>query len=340
MAARARRIRFDKLIDFWDPMLRRAFMRAVQNVRQTSQVEQIARSLERGDVESAIRAVGLDPVNFRPVDETLTRAYEAGGNATAAGVPKLGRPGELRVFFQFNVRNPRAEEWITRFSSNLVTEIVDDQRDMIRKFLQQGLAAGKNPRSTVLDLVGRVGASGQREGGMIGLTSSQADWVRSYEEALRSDSPGAALTKNLRDRRFDGAVQRAIDTSEHIPDETVDKMVASYKNRALRFRAEGIARTETMAAMHESQQQAMEQLVSTGEVTRDQVTFVWRTAEDDRVRESHEVMDGQEVAMGEMFTTGDGNQLEYPGDPNGPAGEIINCRCWREPSVDFLAGVD
>jgi hypothetical protein len=51
-------------------------------------------------------------------------------------------------------------------------------------------------------------------------------------------------------------------------------------------------------------------------------------------------MDGQTVAAGEYFVTGAGNQLEYPGDPNGPPEEIINCRCWREPSIDHLAGIE
>lgn len=334
------RVRLDKLIEYWDPVLKKAFLDSIKNVKGLAQIGQIADALERGDVEAALRILNLDPVNFRPLDKAIVNAFEAGGNATAAVFPLLGQPGELRVVFQFDVRNPVAEQWIATYSSNLITEIVDDQRNMVRTFLERNLAAGNNGRAVALDLVGRVSPSGVREGGVIGLTSSQEEWVSNYATELASDNPGDALSRTLRDRRFDATVKKAIDSGEPIPQELQDKMVATYRNRALRYRAEIIGRTESMAALHEAQQQAMQQAVDSGAITQDQVTFIWRTAEDDRVRDSHVAMDGQEVPMGEMFVSGLGNYLEYPGDPNGPPEDVINCRCWREPSVDFLAGIE
>lgn len=52
----------------------------------------------------------------------------------------------------------------------------------------------------------------------------------------------------------------------------------------------------------------------------------WAAAEDSRTRESHNAADGQEVPIDEPFSVG-GASLMVPGDPNGPAKEIINCRC-------------
>jgi hypothetical protein len=43
--------------------------------------------------------------------------------------------------------------------------------------------------------------------------------------------------------------------------------------------------------------------------------------------------------MGVPFTTGAGVHLLYPGDPAGPAAEVINCRCFREPKINFLKGI-
>lgn len=331
--------RFDQLIDHWDDVLRKAFTDAVYQMRSAAQIEQIARMLEKGDVEGAIRAVGLDPAQFRELDKAIGQAFEAGGDATAKLVPIKRLDDGLRVIFIFRVRNPAAEQWISDRSSTKVTEILDDQRIMIREQLLLGMQEGRNPRSVALDLVGRIDKVGKRQGGLIGLTSSQAQWVNNYEQELSSDNPLVALSRGLRDARFDGAVKKAASTGEPIPEPLKAKMVTAYRNRALRFRAEAIGRTEAIAALHESQQQAMEQAVQSGVVDQTAVSFIWRTARDSRVRDSHAAMEGQKVKFGEKFTTGNGYHLEFPGDPSAPASEVINCRCWREPKVDFLAGV-
>lgn len=340
----------DKLIEYWDPRLQKAFLGSIRNVRDSAQVEQLARAIASGDSSAAIKAAGIDPINFRPLDKTLTEAFEAGGNATASRFPMIGNPGELKTKFQFNVRNPAAEIWLRENSSTLISDITNDQQDLIRSAMQKGLARGDNPRTVALDLVGRIGPSGSREGGLIGLTTTQTEWVDAYAEEIATDPINTIPHVNelgikvpgrtLRDKRFDRAVNQSVESGEPIPDDIQESMVTSYKNQALFYRAEAIARTEAMASLHEAQQQAMEQAVEGGLVKAENVTFIWRTAHDKRVRDSHRVMDGQEVALGQMFETGDGNFLEYPGDPNGPAEEVINCRCWREPNVDFLAGVE
>lgn len=52
----------------------------------------------------------------------------------------------------------------------------------------------------------------------------------------------------------------------------------------------------------------------------------WASAEDGRTRLSHAEADGQEVALDDPFEVGS-SRLMVPGDPSGPAKEIINCRC-------------
>ncbi len=332
--------RFDQLISEWEPKLQRAFLDSIYNLRDAAHIDQIARMLENGDVDGALRAVGIDPVAFRPFDKSLANAFEAGGEATAAVVP-IARDAEgFRTVFQFAVRNPQAEQWLKNYSGGLITEIVADQRTAVRNFLEAGLAEGANPRATALDLVGRISATtGNREGGVIGLTSSQEEWVRNYRAELLSDSPADALVRALRDKRFDRAVMKAADSGEPIPSALVDKMVLAYKNRALRYRAETIARKETITSLHTAQEMAMQQAIGSGVVDRSTVTYVWRTAHDNRVRDTHRPMAGQVRAEGKPFITGGGAHLLYPGDPSGPAAEVINCRWYREPKIDFLAGI-
>lgn len=52
----------------------------------------------------------------------------------------------------------------------------------------------------------------------------------------------------------------------------------------------------------------------------------WATTEDGRARQSHVDADGQRRPMDEPFDV-DGEALDFPGDPKGSAGNIINCRC-------------
>lgn len=89
-------------------------------------------------------------------------------------------------------------------------------------------------------------------------------------------------------------------------------------------RAERIARTETHTASQVGSEAAARSsgLDMVGE---------WAAVEDARTRPAHAEADGQIIELGGTFTVG-GEQLRYPGDPNGSAGNIINCRCvalWR-----------
>lgn len=59
------------------------------------------------------------------------------------------------------------------------------------------------------------------------------------------------------------------------------------------------------------------------------VVKFWVTAGDEKVRESHGVIDGQSVKENESFRTGNGNMMRYCGDMSQGASldDVINCRC-------------
>lgn len=57
----------------------------------------------------------------------------------------------------------------------------------------------------------------------------------------------------------------------------------------------------------------------------------WIATPDDRTRESHLEIDGEEVDIGDKFTNG----LDFPGDPSGDPSEVYNCRCTM---VDRIVG--
>lgn len=52
----------------------------------------------------------------------------------------------------------------------------------------------------------------------------------------------------------------------------------------------------------------------------------WRSRGDDRTRRSHRAASGQTVPIDSPFRIGSAS-LQYPGDPAGPADEVLRCRC-------------
>lgn len=330
---------WEGLINAWDVNLKRAFLSAVYQIRDTAQIAKIAERLEAGDVDGALRGVGLDPLQFRLLDKTFADAFEAGGNATANLIPTVRDAEGFRLTFQFSIRNPSAENWLKLYSSTQVREIVDDQRVMIRQHLTAGLEKGVNPRTAALDLVGRINlATGRREGGMIGLTSSQSEWVRNYAAELASDDPTAALTRELRDKRFDPAVRKAAANGEPIPAELREKMVTAYKNRGLRYRASTISRTEAMTALHQAQKEAIDQAIGSGAVNASAVTMIWRATNDRRTRDAHRGLNGKRAKVGQPFQSALG-PIRFPGDPEANAANTVNCRCFCEPDVLFIENI-
>lgn len=79
------------------------------------------------------------------------------------------------------------------------------------------------------------------------------------------------------------------------------------------------ARTMTTGAECSGRIDSYKELESRGVVQKK----VWMSTPDDRVRESHLEMDGEEVDINDTFSNG----LMYPADPNGDPSEVWNCRC-------------
>jgi HK97 family phage portal protein len=109
--------------------------------------------------------------------------------------------------------------------------------------------------------------------------------------------------------------------------ETVNEMQARVRlvfadtERASSARALMIARTE-MASV---QGMAMMDGYRESGVERHE----WLSAKDENVRDEHQI-DGETTAIGQAFSNG----LEFPGDPSGDPGQIINCRCSTIPVLE------
>ena len=98
-----------------------------------------------------------------------------------------------------------------------------------------------------------------------------------------------------------------------------------YTERTPPHRTEAIARTETVRASNAG---TLETFVDWGVKEKE-----WLSTKDDRVRIEHLEVDGQVVPIDEPFIVG-GEELMYPGDASGSAGNVINCRCTELPVME------
>ncbi len=338
----SQRERIALLIETWEPAIRRAFLDAVADIRSKITLKIVADRLEKHDIAGAIDALHIEREAFGGLESAIAQAYEGGGVAMAEDL-LLRDPDGSRVVFRFGVRNPEAEEWLRSHSAQLVTRIIEDQREGIRTALTEGLARGDNPRTTALSVVGRVNrVTGKREGGVIGLTAQQERAAARALGELLSGEPDqlrAYLARERRDKRFDRVVGKAITGSEKLDVETVNKIVGRYSDRLLQLRGEMLARTETMFALGSARNEAMRQAIVSGKVDADLVTKHWRSAGDGRVRHSHRVLNGQSVGFNDAFLSPWGNRLRFPGDPEAPISETSGCRCTVEYKIDHTAQV-
>lgn len=333
---------FQQLLDRYGLKVAEAFMAAAEDLRAGADVQRLTAAIQANDLPGAIAALNLDPAAFNDLLEAIREAYLAGGQGA---VQTMRAPATVGII-RFDGRNVAAERWLQDHSSELVTRILTDQREAIRVKLSEGMAAGVNPRSTALEIVGRLNrASGKREGGLLGLTAQQAGYVASARQELSSGDPEALqhyLTRGRRDKRFDRSVLKAIREEKPLPADIARKAVAQYESRLLQLRGETIARKETLTSLQAAKYRAYLQAVGQGKVVENTVRRTWRDSADLRVRHTHHVLSGQTVALREPFVSPSGARMLFPGDTSlgAPASETIGCRCDVNYRIDFFANVE
>lgn len=117
-------------------------------------------------------------------------------------------------------------------------------------------------------------------------------------------------------RKLDSAILQGVLQGSSIPDiaERLQDVIGMDSNSAIRN-----ARTMTTSAENAGRYDSYEHAADAGIP----VKVMWMATPDDRTRESHREIDGEEIEMGGTFSNG----CRYPGDPNGEPEEVYNCRC-------------
>ena len=331
----------DDLAAQLEPRLRKAFLAGVAEITSAAQINRIAAALEQGDIQRAIDELSIDRAAYREFEDALAQAYSDGGAAALEEVGAVRDPEGQRFTIRFNARDLEAERFIREHSSEFITRIVDDQREAVRQAMQERLSEGVNPRTTALDIVGRIdNRTGRRSGGIVGLSAPQERYVSNARRELSEGDYSAYFTRERRDRRFDSVIRRAQREERPLTRQEIDRITGRYSDRLLQLRGETIARTETLTGLRAAQYEAARQLVASGRVRKEDVRLVWKATFDGRTRDSHAILHGESTGIDEPFVSPlTQARIRYPGDPMAPAGEIINCRCALSVRVDYGANL-
>ncbi len=103
---------------------------------------------------------------------------------------------------------------------------------------------------------------------------------------------------------------------------TIGKLIQEQFTKLANYESERLARTEIIKCHNMAKQD---------EITNNELIDYtqWISTDDERTRESHVELNGMIIRVGDVFPNG----CQYPGDPNGDAEEVVNCRCTIVPYI-------
>jgi hypothetical protein len=266
-----------------EPRLRRQFLNAIRALREQMDMDALERAMRIQDPHTRIRAV----LEALPLD-VLPNELASVKDTLQEGFKVGGRIGkealeESGLRLRFDISNELAEKWAATRSGEMIVEITDSVREGVRDIMERAFSEGRPPRETAKDI--RT---------IVGLTERQTRAVDKFWDELVEDG---------------------------VPEDKIERRVAKYAEAQLKRRSLVIARTETIRASNEGQQEIWQEAVQEGLLDPARTRRVWMVTDDDRLDKNIcEPMDEQMVGLNEPFITGEGEEVMKP--PAHP-----QCRC-------------
>lgn len=304
----------DPILDVADRLagrVRRAYLNAVQVAAASLSLKDIASALQRGDTNAitamiaqalagALKGAGLT-AGTPSMQDALQAVYAAAAKAAVAELPST-----VSVGLSFNLMNPEAVRFLEAYSMDLIRQTTADVRAAINQVIMRGFQDGV----TVADSAREIRS-------IIGLTARQEMQIQNYRNALSGGSQDLrdALSRALRDGRYDRTLLRAINEEKALTQAQIDALTQRYRERMLNYRADMVARTETVRAANSGQRETWRQARQQG-LLPDGVLREWEVSGDDRTCDTCDGLDGETAALDEAFAGG------YEAPPAHP-----NCRC-------------
>jgi hypothetical protein len=303
----------ERLLDKSESKISSAFQQGIDEIQDKIVLAEIQRALESGNVQEVTTLINQTLVgqSFIEFNRSLQDAYIRGGRFSE----RLARTN--KIVFAFDVTDAGPSAFMRGYKADKIQQITREAQVTVQQIVRRETVKGTNPIKTARMIRNNIG-----------LTASQEQAVRNYRSYL-DDLQGEALRRDLRDKRFDPTVRRAIKEGKPLTEAQKDVMEERYRQRYLKRRSQNIARTEAIRLNSAGQDQYWKQAAKEGAVDADKIKRKWIVTRDSRLRDAHAAipnMNPDGVGLNEPFRSPLG-PIHYPGDPTASAANTIQCRC-------------
>ena len=263
-----------KIAEKYLPRVKREFLEAIEEVQDSIALNELAKAIEEGDLTRALEKIDWGKLTLfaQTFKDTFAEIIKEAGEYAAKNLKKLG------IEMKFDLLNPKTIDFINAHTGELIKQITDEQRKIVRDIIRTAFEEGGHPRKVAKQI---------KE--VIGLTERQANAVNRLRQSMLEQ--GISISK-------------------------VEEAVSKYADRLRRYRAETIARTETLTATNKGQRLAWEQAVDQGYLDPAKYEREWVVTPDDLLCDQCAEMQGMRAPIGGVY-------------PNGVEGPPLhpNCRC-------------
>ena len=329
MTPRQHQALMGELLKRVSPAIAQAFIAAITASSNKINIAALTAAIRSGNIGAVMEIARTSRALMFPMEEAVRAAFMAGAMSVAGQVPPRNPFDGSRLLVSFDGRHHRAETWLRANGEKMFDGILGGQTDVVRAIIADGIGINRPVNEIALDLVGRINrATGQREGGVLGLSSSQTDTLIGARTDLSSGEAWRLkhyLNLKSRDPAFDGLVEEAIRTGKKLDQATIDRILTKQKSRMLKQRGEVIARDQAFTAIDVGQHQGWEQLVDNGTFKAGDVTKRWQHNLNRPARPDHQAMSGTVKTLREPFLMGDGSLMQHTHDPAGGPGNNLFC---------------
>lgn len=298
--------------------IRDALIAAFSQIKDSVKLKEVQFALETTGIQGAVEileGLQIEGIIDQHIIDDINTVILTGGQAMIESLPASATIAAIP--FRYDMLYALTADRIRAYQTQLIQQISNNTRQAIMESLKADFMAGVNPKVTARNFKNTIG-----------LTVQQERAVRNFERGLRELNP-RVLERALRDKRYDRTILNAIMNKKPLTEVQIEQMVSRYRTRYVAYRAEVIARTESLRAISIGQYTSMVQAANEGYIDRERMRRFWVHTRGPRTRPTHRLIDGMNpegVAIDEPFITPLGPLL-YPRDPNGSAANTVQCRC-------------